>query len=71
MSTINQTACDRCGTRCDDIYAEQGWVIVNGSVCLTRGRGKDKAPRSGYLTTKQHEFCSLKCFSERMRELKP
>lgn len=63
--------CEQCNKNTLDYYAEEGWVIVEGSVTLTHKRMNRNAV-TGYLHPSARSFfCSLKCFSKYLKRIKP
>lgn len=63
-------ACDECGMRVDDIYAEKGWLLTDGQVSLTMGRDWKRLPvvQAGFLDNGLRHFCSIDCFVAKLKK---
>ena len=79
MGKIEVYECDNCGKRCDDIYKEKGWIIIEGrneiSITVTNKRRSDGIAKTFYKNVSPFSlpliFCSTECltkFIEKMRE---
>jgi len=70
---VTKSACDFCKRETSDRYAEDGWIqISRASVSVSRGRGKDGKPDSGFYSDREGDldFCSYECLEPWLRSLK-
>ena len=69
MSTQSVYVCDTCGKRCDNHYAEKGWIALEGIQSISEAKGVYKKASGSYQTRFRAfpgcraNFCSRKCMT--------
>ncbi len=74
MSFVNVEMCDNCKKIATDYYAEKGWIHITGSFDEMKGRDKKGTGHSHSLSAASGQtldFCSMKCFLEKLRKEQP
>jgi len=73
MGNVTIVACDHCGKRVDNPYAERGWIrfITTSASLLSISRSVGRMGPSGHLCDflrGARDFCGITCFTAALDE---
>ena len=62
---IEKEKCDQCGLEIDDYYSHPGWIKIKiEELTVSKGRGKDRTAKTNFVSNKELDLCSVKCFED-------